>query len=144
MKVLLIEDDKQCADMIQRALHGLTSRVDVTDKLSEGLRLLCDDYDAVWLDLSLTDSRSEDTLRAIPSIRDKCPNVTLLVVSGYGDKYHNEAIEMGADAYASKIDLEGFRNSAVVNLLVRAATHAMERGVNSSFILERVATFIQN
>lgn len=144
MKVLLIEDDKECAAMIQRALKGLTSKIDVTDKLQEGLRMMCDEYNAIWLDLTLTDSRSDETLQAIPIIRERCPNITLLVVSGYGYQYRDQALKLGADAYASKIDLEGFRNTAVVNLLVNAATHAMERGVDSSFILERVSAFMQN
>lgn len=130
--------------MIQAALKGLTQRIDVTDKLAEALEVLCDEYNAVWLDLSLTDSISEETLMAIPRIREKCPKVTLLVVSGYGDKFRKQALEQGADAYASKLDLEGFRSTAVASLFIEAATHAMDRGVDASFVLHRVSSFLQS
>lgn len=143
MNVLLVEDDRQCVKMIQNALKGLTRRIDTTDTLSEALHLLSLDHNVVWLDLSLLDSTSEATLDAIPIIREKCPNVTLLVVSGYGDRYRDQAIHKGADAYASKLDLEGFRSTVIADLLMRAATHAMERGVDSSYILQRVSSFLQ-
>jgi CheY-like chemotaxis protein len=142
MRVLLVEDDASCVRMIQNALKGLTQKIDVTDKLEDALNMLCDDYDALWLDLSLADSASPETLKAIPAIRDKCPKVTLLVVSGYGERFRAEALKQGADAYASKLDLEGFRSSAIAKLFTQAATHAMERGVDSSFILQRVSSFL--
>ncbi len=145
MKLLLVEDDQSCVKMIKQAIGTLCSEVSVTDKLKEALLLLgTKEINAIWLDLSLTDSHAEETVQRIPEIRAKCPTATLLVVSGYGDSYKDEALHLGADAYAGKLDLDGFSQPAIADLLIKAALHAMTRGVDASFILERVSAFVQN
>lgn len=143
MKLLLVEDDASCVAMIQQAVKDLCSSIVITDKLQKAISLLNLQFNAIWLDLSLTDSPNAfETVEAIPYIRKHAPDSTLIVVSGYGTLYRQMALDKGADAYAAKVDLEGFTNAAVAKLLITAAMHAMQRGVDSNVILQRVSSFL--
>lgn len=143
MKLLLVEDDASCVMMIQQAVKELCSSIVVTDKLQKAISMLNLQFNAIWLDLSLTDSPNAfETVESIPLIREKAPHSTLIVVSGYGTLYRDMALAKGADAYAAKVDLEGFTNAAVAKLLITAAMHAMERGVDANIILQRVSSFL--
>lgn len=144
MKALIVEDDPNCVRFIKLAIETLCREVNHTDRLAEALKMLNESYDAVWLDLALTDSSAHNTIRAIPEIRKASPKATLIVVSGYGDSYREQAMRAGADVYASKVDLENFNKDAIAAIFTQAAVHAMSRGVDSSRILEKVVGFFQD
>lgn len=141
MTTLIVEDDQNCRRFIVEAISALCEDILTTGKLSEAMTLLDTHIDAVWLDLVLEDAGAAETIASIPIIRERSPKATLIVVSGYGERYREEAMQAGADAYASKVDLHGFQRQAVATLFMKASVRAMERGVNPNVILERVVSF---
>lgn len=145
MKILVVEDDSDCVKLIREALGSLCSVLKHTDKLKEALQMIMAGYDAIWLDLSLADSVSDDTVdKGIPALRALAPAATMIVVSGYGETMRNRAIKAGADAYACKTELNGFDQSSIAALLIQAAVHAMQRGADAGIILERVTKFFSS
>jgi DNA-binding response OmpR family regulator len=142
MRILVVEDDRDCLGFISEALGPLRSKLEHTDKLQDALVMVTQGFDAVWLDLALKDSSSDNTVeKGIPAIRALCPSATMIVVSGFGESMRDRALKAGADAYAIKKDLNGFNQASIAALLIQAAVHAMQRGANSAIVLERVATF---
>lgn len=141
IKLLIIEDDPNCVLLIRRAVKTLCSEILDTGRLSEALLMIDETFDAVWIDLALDDSSAYNTVNTIPQIRNSSPAATLIVVSGYGDSYRDRAIEMGADVYASKIDIGDFSSDAIASLFVQASVRAMMRGVNSTRVLEQAVEF---
>lgn len=141
MKLLVVEDDESCVEFIEVALGSLCRELKTTGFLKEALRIVTPDYDAIWLDLVLHDAAAIQTLAAVPEFRRKAPGSTLIVVSGHGERYREEAMKAGADAYAAKMDLDGFNKASVVALMTQAAVHAMNRGVDVNRILARVSAF---
>lgn len=142
MNILVIEDDPMCVLLIRESLKGLFSEpMLVAETMAEAMRLLSDDVHAVWLDLALPDSSSEQTIATIPEIRSKAKNALVVVVSGWGEFYRQAAIDAGADGYASKDDLKGFQRDLVSKMFVPAVVRAMDRGVPAAQILEKVLAF---
>lgn len=144
MNIVVAEDDKMCAELIERALGGL-NRLPIThvSRLADLWPCLTSDVDIVWLDLFLEDCSAEGVVARLPEIRALVPNAALIVVSGWGEKHRQTALLSGADAYSSKQDLDGFSQEAVRGIVTKGAVEAMKRGVSPSLILERAAKMLR-
>lgn len=143
LTITVAEDDKHCREFITVALDAMGATVLGVDSLREFWKTITNrNVDAVWLDLALLDSTAEETLAAIPKIRQLLPQATIIVVSGWEDTHRKRALDLGADAYSGKIELGAFRVSAVARLLSVAAVAALKRGAAANVILERVARFV--
>jgi DNA-binding NtrC family response regulator len=126
IKVLLIEDNPGEAIVIESVLLRAAakipqlSRVAVSraGRLSEGIeRMLEDDVDIVFLDLSLPDSEGLDTLKRI---LEQDPGVPVVVLTGTEDKAAAQlGMKLGAQDYLVKgqVDVPG---------MIRAVRYAFE------------------
>src|SRR5437773_12088782 len=104
MRVLFVEDSAADARLVQETLDesGATS-VDLVHvpRLGDALvRLGCESYDAVLLDLGLPDARG---LEALIPVRLAAPDVPVVVLSGHSDEaLAVEAVQKGAQDYLLK------------------------------------------
>lgn len=122
LSVLLVEDNQIHAELIERHLSTAgngTVRLDRAQRLSEALELLAHRrVDVLLLDLSLPDSRIEETL---PRVIDLHGDIPIIVLTSLNDlDFGTRAVQQGAQDYLVKTDLNG-------QLLVRAIHYAIER-----------------
>lgn len=122
MRILLIEDNKDDADLVRKTLaEQAAAAIDLewVDQLGSGLaRLVHDSIDAVLLDLSLPDSQGLDTF---DKVHAQSPEVPIVVMTGFDDEGTAvQAMQRGAQDCLAKKQLDGDR-------LVRALRYAIER-----------------
>ncbi len=121
IRVLLIEDDREDADLVRHALSAArheTFVVEWVDRLVPGLdRLAEGGIDVCLLDLSLPDSRGPRTVLAT---RAQAPDVPIVVLaSSDGDGPAVEAAAGGTQDYLVKTRLDP-------DLVARTIRHAIE------------------
>lgn len=122
LRVLLVEDNDDHAELIRRQLTLLTApRVQVTWKqtLESGLQELeALKFDAVFLDLRLPDSDHEQTLdRAVAA----APDLPIIVLTSLGDvESGSTAVQKGAQDFLVK-------TACSADLLSRALCYSIER-----------------
>ena len=122
IKVLLVEDGRKDARLIQTMLGAVTSvafEVEYVDRLSAALKSLDQgDIDVVLLDLSLPDSQGLETFTKIQA---KAPNVPAVVMTGLDDELvATKAVKRGAQDYLIKGQVDQ-------GLLARSLMYAIER-----------------
>ena len=96
MRLLLIEDDAQLADLVAMTLTPPWT-VDVAHSMREALALTPRDYDCILVDLSLPDSQGLDTARTLVGV---APGVPIVVHTGtLAEEDFDQLLEIGcADA----------------------------------------------
>ena len=122
LRVLLIEDNKEHAKLIERHIsRGSRGAIELIleETLSAGLqRLRAGNIDALLLDLRLPDSSLEETL---PRTLAVTPLVPIIVLSSLEDsEFAVETIHSGAQDYLCKSSLSD-------DLLIRSIRNAIER-----------------
>lgn len=101
MRVLLIEDEKEIANFVIRALKSDGYSVDTTPSGKKGIYLSrINDYDAVILDVMLPDIDGFSVCQEIRVTKKKLPVLMLTVKSEISDKI--KAFNLGADDYLTK------------------------------------------
>ena len=121
MKVLLIEDNAADAELIVAMLAEVASS-EITlghaERMSQALvQLEAAPVDAVLLDLSLPDAYR---LEGIHRIRERFPQLPLVVLTGASREFGVEAMKEGAQDYLLKGQVDGA-------LLLRSLRYAVER-----------------
>jgi Flp pilus assembly CpaE family ATPase len=124
LEVLLIEDNREAADLVQRMLAPVESatttiRVEWVDTLAKALARLAETtFDAILLDLNLPDSRGIETFSKLRAHRG---DVALIVLTASEDEeLAFAALREGADEYLVKGDVSG-------PALARRLRYAVER-----------------
>ena len=127
LKILLVEDNKSDAMIIQESINeaARNNMDDVTYELTrkEFLRsainyLAENKVDVILLDLSLPDSKSQDTVR---KMLEKENNTPIVVLTGVEDEAITiQALQSGAQDYLNK-------NRVDSGLLIRSMKYAIER-----------------
>ena len=108
-RLLIIEDEPGVASLLKKVCLSLNQsfqfQVDSVPKLGAGLELLQnEEFDLIFLDLNLPDSKGYDTFHKIHSSASDIP---IVVISGVGDKATSErVVEEGAEAYLRKGELD--------------------------------------
>jgi two-component system cell cycle sensor histidine kinase/response regulator CckA len=122
IRVLIIEDQPSDAQLLQNALSRVISPVfDIihVDSLNDGLQHLAwEDFDVIFLDLSLPDGSGVEILLQVQAV---APNRPILVMTGLDDEDTAvKAMQKGAQDYLvkGKVDQE---------VLVRAIRYSIER-----------------
>jgi two-component system cell cycle sensor histidine kinase/response regulator CckA len=122
IKVLLIEDNRSDAKLLKVTFSRVYSPIyEIThvEDLNSGLQYLAwEDFDVIFLDLTLPDASGIETLLQVQAV---APNVPILVLTGIDDEdLAVNAMQKGAQDYLvkGKVDQE---------LLVRATRYAIER-----------------
>ena len=101
MKLLLVEDDRETAAYLRRALAEAGHTVDVAADGRDGLLLAAGEpYDVVILDRMLPKIDGLAILRTIRTSRVKTPVLLLTAMGGIDDRV--EGLEAGADDYLVK------------------------------------------
>ncbi len=122
IKLLLIEDNDDYAELMKRRLTGEDPGTFLTERVSDlqtGIaRLSQGGIDLVLLDLTLPDSHGIDTLI---QLQNRCKNVPILVLTGVDDrKIAIEAVRSGAQDYLVKGESDG-------KVIFRIIAYALER-----------------
>lgn len=101
MRLLLVEDNYPLADVICRALQQDGYVVDWAKNRSEADSwLLCQDYDAVILDLGLPDGDGTDVLRRLRASGKRVPVLVLSAREAVDERVR--LLDLGADDYVVK------------------------------------------
>ena len=122
LKVLLVEDNPGDARLIEESLAdavGDPFDVETADRLATALRRLSSGgIDAILLDLSLPDSKGQETF---DRAKAQAPYVPIIVLTGLGDEaLALKMVREGAQDYVAKLELNG-------SVLSRAIRYAIER-----------------
>jgi anti-anti-sigma factor len=122
IKILLIEDDRKDARLIQTMLGDaadIAFDMEVFGRLSTGLERLAEgDIDLVLLDLTLPDSRG---LKSLSKVRSQTSEVPVIIITGLDDEGAAlEALQRGAQDYLIKGQVDS-------DMLSRSIRYALER-----------------
>lgn len=127
MRILLVEDDPEDAELVQGALDevkGLAFSLTRAWRFAEALEILDhESFDLVLLDLWLPDASGFDTLAGV---RGRSPGVPVVVLSGLDDEsFGIDAVRHGALDYLVK----GRVDAAC---LARSIRNAIDRRPNTA------------
>jgi DNA-binding response OmpR family regulator len=101
MRILLVEDEKKLADIVERGLKAERFAVDVCHNGREGWEMSdAYDYDLIILDLMLPEMTGTEILEKIRRKNQRVPILILTARDSMDDKIKN--FEMGADDYLIK------------------------------------------
>ncbi|MDQ2694495.1 MAG: response regulator [Pseudomonadota bacterium] len=138
MRILLVEDDRQLADGLKRALRlsGLA-----VDWLADGARadqvLRTEPYDLVVLDLALP---GLDGLAVLKRLRRRKSLAPVLIITARGALEQRIAgLDLGADDYLVKPFALGELEARVRALLRRSQGRASDRLVHGPLVLDATA-----
>ncbi|KIZ34115.1 MULTISPECIES: response regulator [Rhodopseudomonas] len=116
MRILIIEDDLVLLDGLKAGLALLGATVDTVACCADGYAALSStSFDAVVLDLMLTDGSGLDLLRRVRSEGNNVPVLLLTALDEIGDRI--KGLDSGADDYLGKpfdLDELGARVRAIV------------------------------
>jgi two-component system copper resistance phosphate regulon response regulator CusR len=127
MRILLVEDEKKVADIIDRGLKAERYAVDVCHDGQQGWETAAAyDYDLIILDLMLPGLSGSEILERVRRKNSQVPILILTARDGMGDKVRN--FELGADDYLTK-------PFAFAELLVRVKALLRRGPVNRSSVL---------
>lgn len=99
-RILLVEDEKEVADLIVIWLRRKGLLVDVAYNLAEGMKRFSSEHRIVLLDILLGAEKSFPLLK---KIKQESPQATVIVISAYdNDENVMEAKRLGADGFIVK------------------------------------------
>jgi len=139
LKILLVEDNADDADLLRRALQEVGSPVfDLTTvkRLEQAVKQSREEsFDAILLDLSLPDSRGLET---VITMTLHASSVPVVVLTGLDDENMGlEAIRKGAQDYLVKGNVDG-------NLISRVIRHARERKWSEQQFKEAISELVKS
>lgn len=127
MRILLVEDEKKVADIIERGLKAERFAVDICHNGRDGWQMANTyDYDLLILDLMLPEMSGTEILEKVRRKNQSVPILILTARDGMADKVKN--FESGADDYLTK-------PFAFAELLVRVKALLRRGPVNRSSVL---------
>ena len=101
MRILVIEDERGIADLIEKGLSAEGYSVSCARDGADGeAQALSGDFDLVLLDLMLPGKSGEELMRSIRATRPELPVIMLTARSTIQDKV--EGLDLGADDYVTK------------------------------------------
>lgn len=125
MKILIVEDDPNIADVLERGLRGYGFDVDAVLDGEEGLAwALRGEYDLVVLDVKLPKLNGNEVCLAVRQNGLTMPIIMLSALSAPSDT--NRSMELGANAYIVK----PFEFEALVDC-IRSLTGGEERNATT-------------
>lgn len=101
MRVLVVDDEQELADVIARGLRQAGMAVDVSTSGEDALfKLEITSYDLLVLDRQMPDVHGDDICRQVVSLPER-PRILMLTAAGEIDD-RVEGLELGADDYLVK------------------------------------------
>jgi DNA-binding response OmpR family regulator len=127
MRILLVEDEKKVAEIIERGLKAERYAVDVRHNGREGWEMAAAyEYDIIILDLMLPEMSGTEILEKVRRKNQQVPILILTARDAMNDKVKN--FELGADDYLTK-------PFAFAELLLRVKALLRRGPVNRSSVL---------
>ncbi|MDH7499351.1 MAG: GAF domain-containing protein [candidate division NC10 bacterium] len=101
LRILVIEDEKELAEGLQRMLSLFGHQVDTALSGKEGLlRFSEGNYELIFTDMGMADLTGTEVAK---SIKEKNPSLPVLLVTGWGDQLDSSQVkEYGIDAVIAK------------------------------------------
>jgi two-component system OmpR family response regulator len=101
MKLLVIEDEKKIANLLQKGLKEQGYSVEMSHDGNEGLERACaEPYDAILLDIMLP---GRDGLSLLRTMRDRKITTPVMILTARGEVNERvEGLNLGADDYLAK------------------------------------------
>ena len=101
MKLLVIEDEKKIANLLQKGFREQGYEVDISANGEEGLeRASSNPYDAIIIDVMLP---GRDGLSVLRTLRERKVTTPVMIVTARGDVSERvEGLNLGADDYIAK------------------------------------------
>jgi len=101
LRILVIEDEKELAEGLQRMLSLFGHQVDTALCGKEGLSRFSEgDYELIFTDMGMPDLSGMEVAK---SIKEKNPSIPVLLVTGWGDQLDPSQVkEFGIDAVVAK------------------------------------------
>jgi len=101
MKILIVEDEPELKDTVQKFLEAEHFIVEYAENYSSGLeKIISYEYDCILLDIMLPDGNGIDLLKEIKKMHKKDPVIILSAKDSVDDKV--TGLEIGADDYLAK------------------------------------------
>jgi len=100
MRILVVDDDPELAELLSQGLARDGHRVDVVGSLAAARDALARPHDVVVLDLGLPDGSGLTLCRELRQAEDATPILVLTARSGVGERV--EGLDAGADDYLAK------------------------------------------
>ena len=101
MKILIVEDEPEIRNIVQKFLEKEHYIVEVAENYEEGLyKIISYDYDCILLDVMLPDGSGMELLKEIKKMHKKDPVIILSAKDSVDDKV--QGLEIGADDYLAK------------------------------------------
>lgn len=138
LKLLIIEDDENFAQLVVRALDGLVDEaMTVCDWSKALLHIETEKDDCLWADLRMPGTSEEDSLEKIEALRKGNPRIVIIVGSGFiTPTIRAQLSKAGVDSVFYKN--AGFRAEQVASLIVLGIMRAkMRNGTFLDKLLER-------
>lgn len=112
MNALIIEDDEATAQSICKMMEPLATDRQVARTLATAILALEDtDFDIITVDLGLPPLGRNDTIAAIPTLRNMAPKALIIVLTGLAmPDTAKECVDAGADALFEKTDVTTARS----------------------------------
>ncbi|MDX1630496.1 MAG: response regulator [Thermoanaerobaculia bacterium] len=104
LELLVVDDDEQILELLERYLSGLGCRVATAGEMEEAVALLENRrYDVVITDLGLTRFGRAEGVDVVTRARYRWPDLRIIVLTGIPDPQIREAcFEAGADVFMRK------------------------------------------
>ena len=100
MKTLIVEDSETLSAIYEAYLGGMGLDISTVASLSEAIAFVeADRPELILLDIELPDGNGLDLLA---EVTDWSPKPVVVVMTGHGDHYAEDAVERGADDFLSK------------------------------------------
>jgi DNA-binding response OmpR family regulator len=137
MRVLIIEDDRMVARLVERILVEAGYAVDVSQNAEEGSeRSLSVEYDAILLDLELPDRNGLDVLR---TLRREGRDTPVLIMTGHDeDEEMVRGLDAGADDYVVKPVSPDVLKARVRAAMRRGGARGNEQLVLGDLVMNRL------
>lgn len=128
MKVLVVEDDPNYAEIVLKALQGFAKEIKLVRQWIDAELLIKSKPDIAWIDLRLLDINLADELHRIKAIREDNPNLVIIIVSGYIDEdLYRKLKAIGVDYTSAKSDrIDPYQ---IASLTMLGLLTAVKRGV---------------
>lgn len=125
MRVLIIEDEPICAELVREFLKPYSTSVHYSDNLADCFKYVDGlQFDLIVLDLRLKDSTADNTIDCIGEIRACQEHAGIVIMSGMSpvEYFRKRSLENGADCFLPK-DPNFCRNALYLAVVAAARKH---------------------
>jgi len=101
LKILIIEDDPIIQFINQKIFEKIPLKVTMTKSGREGLSIL-ENYDVLFLDLTLSDISGFEVITAIRSRTDQHKDIPIILLTAHSEDMQKYVLELGGDLFVPK------------------------------------------